>query len=198
MPTKLLTTFSVGLTSDATISDLIGAQGIDAGTLLLGDPQPTLTAPTAPTAQSAPLGTSGAPPDDVTKIVADNVAFVSPNIRFSKGAVSALLTKQFWEGTVVAVHAEDFVAVVKDHTNPQNPDEEVVIGLDEVSPPDHQLVAPGAAFYWFIGAEITPAKQQKNVSLILFRRMPRWTARTLARATAHGQQLLDGFRAPGR
>lgn len=100
-----------------------------------------------------------------------------------------LETKQYWEGRVTGVRENEFVAVVRDRSNTQNPDEEVVFGLDEISETDRALLKSGAGFYWFIGRERTPAGQQKNVSFIQFRRTPGLTRSALARAAKTAERL---------
>jgi hypothetical protein len=101
--------------------------------------------------------------------------------------------KQFWEGTVDSVAQGEFVAVVRDKTHPSNPDEEVVISLDEVMPSDRPLVAAGATFYWFIGPEYTPSGRVKNVSLIEFQRLPRWSRSAIDRARDSARRLRASF-----
>jgi hypothetical protein len=104
-----------------------------------------------------------------------------------------LHAKQVWEGVVTKLTSTDFSAIVRDRTNPLNPEESVVIERDELSPADADLVVEGAAFYWVVGAERTPAGQQKNVSVIQFKRLPRWTDRRIAQAKARVQQLQELF-----
>jgi hypothetical protein len=103
----------------------------------------------------------------------------------------SLQTRQFWEGTVESVGADDFVAIVRDRTQTRNPDEEVVFALDEITAADRPLVSAGATFYWFIGPEYTPAGTQKNVSLIQFRRVPRWSRSAVQRAKARVQRFVS-------
>jgi hypothetical protein len=71
-----------------------------------------------------------------------------PDLRLSPLKVIVL---QRWIGRVESVHADRFVAVTTDATNPRNPAEEVEFDLPEVSEGDRSLVAEGAMFYWSIG-----------------------------------------------
>lgn len=82
---------------------------------------------------------------------------------------------QKWEGTVISVGDNEFVAVLRDLTDPSLPREEATFLVEEVPEPDLSLVSPGAIFYWNVGYETTPSRQIKRVSLIRFRRLPPWT-----------------------
>jgi hypothetical protein len=113
---------------------------------------------------------------------------ISPST--SLGKVGPVLeTRQYWEGTVTDVRDKEFVAVVRDRTNRGNPDEEVVIDVDEVAPIDRPLITEGALFYWFIGPQRTPAGVQNNLSSLRFRRMPNWTSSALRRAEQRARDL---------
>jgi hypothetical protein len=107
---------------------------------------------------------------------------------------SSLHTRQLWEGKVTAVGSGEFVAIVQDRTDPKNGDEEVVFGIEEVSDADHSLLKAGASFYWVIGFERTPAGQQKNVSMICFRRLPALSQSPLSRAEKRANELLSLLR----
>ncbi|PHQ25484.1 hypothetical protein CLH62_14270 [Marinobacter guineae] len=78
---------------------------------------------------------------------------------------------QTWIGYVIAVNDGEFVAVIKDKTNPSAPDEEVTISIDELSPPDQDALEIGAEFFWTIGREKSPAGTVSRVSDIRLRRL---------------------------
>ncbi|MBI2393098.1 MAG: hypothetical protein HYV09_26170 [Deltaproteobacteria bacterium] len=99
--------------------------------------------------------------------------------------------RQQWEGTVQAIEGEDVVAVLRDLTDPSRPEEEVTIGLDEVSPDDRPLVSPGAIFYWSIGYRTSPFGQVERVSAIRFRRLPAWSKRDIRRIEERTRELID-------
>jgi hypothetical protein len=106
-----------------------------------------------------------------------------------------LKTRQLWEGTVTEVLQNGFVAVLRDKTNPTNPDEQATFDFDnsELSADDFTMVNPGASFYWIIGNERTAAGQVKNVSMVQFRRLPRWTQRNLERVATRARQIRELF-----
>jgi hypothetical protein len=118
---------------------------------------------------------------------------LTPGAAIGSDDSNVFAPKQFWEGTVDSVSQGEFVAVVRDKTNPSNPDEEVVISLDEVMPSERPLVAPGATFYWFIGPEYTPSGRIKNVSLLEFQRLPRWSRSAVDRARNRARRLRASF-----
>jgi hypothetical protein len=115
----------------------------------------------------------------------------------AQGRLFALRTDQFWEGTITEVRPKDFVALLVDQTNPNNPDEQVVFDAAEVSESDRAYIQPGAAFYWIIGSERSPAGQIRNVSIVEFRRVPTWTRSAIARAADRAARIKDAFHSGG-
>jgi len=107
--------------------------------------------------------------------------------------VYSLKPKQTWEGTVIDVLDNCFRATLVDLTNRQNPDEEALFSLEEISEDDLPLVNIGSSFYWTIGNERTPAGQQKNTSIVQFRRIPFWTAASLEEAKKRAEHFQDLF-----
>jgi hypothetical protein len=107
------------------------------------------------------------------------------------GRAPKLKTRQLWEGTITEVREGECVAVLRDKTNPRNPDELATFTFDdsEISPEDQKLAVPGAAFYWVIGTQRTFAGQVQNVSMVQFRRVPRWTQRKLSLVAERARQL---------
>jgi len=99
---------------------------------------------------------------------------------------------QRWEGVVLEVMSESFVARLVDRTEP-GPDEEAEFRLDEVSRPDLPLVVPGAVFYWSIGYLDRPSGQRMRQSVMRFRRLPTWTNEELKNAARQAEELHDKF-----
>ena len=89
---------------------------------------------------------------------------------------SALHTIQCWEGVVTSSPPYDrqFAAHLVDRTDPSRPEEEATFDVAEVSESDVDLLAEGAVFYWMIGHEDSLAGQRRNLSQLVFRRLPRW------------------------
>ena len=81
---------------------------------------------------------------------------------------------QKWEGTVIEVMKDSFIARLQDLTQ-EGPDEEAEFSIEEVSEDDKHLVEPGAIFYWNIGYHDSRSGQRRRSSIIRFRRLPAWT-----------------------
>lgn len=101
---------------------------------------------------------------------------------------------QQWEGEVTAISRDRFTAIIRDRTNRSQPDEEVELPVEEVSPDDRALLELGAVFYWNIGRERTAYGQVKRVSEIRFRRLPMWTKQDLRAIESEAKELRKLFR----
>jgi hypothetical protein len=123
-------------------------------------------------------------------------ATVRPRLNLAvPGRDPKLKTRQLWEGTVTEIQNDGFIAVLRDRTNPENPDEQGAFEFDniEISPADFALICPGATFYWVIGSESTIGGQVKTVSMVQFRRLPSWTQRRLDRTADRAHDLRASF-----
>lgn len=100
---------------------------------------------------------------------------------------------QKWEGTVSAIAEGEFVAVIRDLTNPLLPEEEATFSMEEVSEADRSLLALGAVFYWSIGYELTLSGNRQRVSLIRLRRLPAWTRREIEDVRRDAETLAHLF-----
>lgn len=86
---------------------------------------------------------------------------------------------QSWEGRVVHndPHEAEFVAIIRDLTAEENPDEEVVIGYESVLESDRELISEGSIFFWNVGRQRKVSSNGKvgpsiNKFEIRFRRLP--------------------------
>jgi hypothetical protein len=100
---------------------------------------------------------------------------------------------QQWEGVVRELGPAEFTAVLRDLTNPAQPEEEVVLSFDDVTPDDQKLLAPGGIFYWSIGYRKERTGQVDRVSTIRFRRLPAWSRRDLQRLNDRAKALMERF-----
>jgi len=100
---------------------------------------------------------------------------------------------QSWEGVVSAVSEAEFVAILRDLSKSNQPEEQATFPMDAVAEPDHSLVALGAVFYWVIGYEVTVTGTRKTVSILRFRRLPAWTKSDLLTAKREAQRLSRLF-----
>jgi hypothetical protein len=103
-----------------------------------------------------------------------------------------LIALQSWEGTVLAIEDDSFVARLAD-VNGEHLDEEVSLATEELCDFDLELLEPGAIFYWTIGYRYQLGGARERVSRIRFRRLPAWTKSQLdearERAAALGHAL---------
>jgi hypothetical protein len=151
------------------------------------------------------LGASQPPPDPQTSTSKDDTStratFLPRDLTVAKPLVSAafhsrssrLRALQIWEGTVIAVDTERFRAKLADITDPSKPDEQAVFEIGEVAQDDVAFVQPGSSFYWTIGTERTPGGQQKNTSLLQFRRLPLWNRSAIAKTEERARRTKELF-----
>ncbi len=102
---------------------------------------------------------------------------------------------QMWEGRVISIDIDnnEFTAVISDKTNPDLPDEQVTLSIEDVPKNDLQLLNKGAVFYWSIGYADYPGRPRTRESRIRFRRLPKWTHRELVKAREKGAELAKIF-----
>jgi hypothetical protein len=100
-----------------------------------------------------------------------------------------------WEGTVVKVTGDKFVARLTDLNGAESPEKRATISIDQISESDQMLVLAGAVFYWTIGYRVEEHGQKSLVSTIRFRRLPTWTRSEIERAKQLGSQFDALFRA---
>lgn len=100
------------------------------------------------------------------------------------------ISLQAWEGMVLQVLEDSFIARLVDRTS-NGPDEEAEFPLEEVSDADRFLIEPGAVFYWHIGYRISESGQRTRASDIRFRRLPVWSSEDLKKAKQEAQQISD-------
>ena len=97
---------------------------------------------------------------------------------------------QKFEGTVISVAGDSFVARLIDKTN-FGIEEEAEIPLAEIMPGDYEMVKPGAVFYWAIGYRREVYGQVTRSSVIRFQRLPSWSAADLERAQKAAETFLS-------
>lgn len=86
------------------------------------------------------------------------------------------LVLQEWEGHVVSIEHDAFVAHLIDLTAEKlHESEEATVPIDELSDRDAANLTVGGIFRWVIGYERSPEGTRKRVSQIVFRDLPRMT-----------------------
>lgn len=127
-------------------------------------------------------------------IFADSEFAVDPSIRSLPRGLFKLL--QAWEGVVVSVSEAEFVAKIRDRTNRDNPEEEVTLPKEDISPSEKDQIVPGAVFYWSIGYKDAPGEPRRRVSQIRFRRLPAWSQTEISMANKYAETLRRAFIGP--
>ena len=135
---------------------------------------------TVSTAAGSNVRESGAPGYGLKPILPGRV--LRPQDRF--------VSLHKWEGIVLAVQRDSFLARLIDLTQ-GSPEEEGEFSLNDVSGEDMPLLKPGAIFYWNIGYHDSRTGQRRKVSEIRFRRLPAWTAREIEAARREASRLRD-------
>ena len=98
-------------------------------------------------------------------------------------------TLQRWEGVVMEVRPESFVARLIDSRD-ESLVEEAEIDLEEVSPEDRDLVREGAVFYWKIEYQDRP-RGRLRASNLRFQRLPNWTSEQITSARQEASRVRD-------
>ncbi len=108
---------------------------------------------------------------------------------FSKHDSFEVLQK--WEGVVISVGTDSFVARLRDLSFYSEEDEEAEFPIEEISQADIALLAPGAVFYWCVGYWDTVIGQRRRASEIRFRRLPTWSKMQLEKARKEAEELSE-------
>lgn len=101
--------------------------------------------------------------------------------------------RQRWRGVIVRSNEEDLTVQLEDITNPENPNELVVLSRDEIDAKDQLLIEPGALFDWYIGYRQGQKYSRERFSIIRFRRLPPWTAAEIQDAEKLAEEYADFF-----
>ena len=127
--------------------------------------------------------------DDETELIKEG----HPDFLFKKKKYIKLdnfVSLQKWEGYVLKVLDDNYILVrLVNLTDPGQPDEEAEIPIQELSFEDHELIEPGAVFYWNIGYMDRTSGQRERNSVIRFRRLPRWEAEDIEKAKVEAKRI---------
>ena len=101
---------------------------------------------------------------------------------------------QEWEGHVLEISGNEFVAALVDLTaGSSHEEEEAIIPLTEISDHDAATLRAGAIFRWVIGYERSRSGTKKRVSQIVFRDLPRITDRDLQQGKEWARETRRAF-----
>ncbi len=108
--------------------------------------------------------------------------------------MTTLCALQEWEGYVVAIEEDAFVARLVDVTaGASHESEEAFIPMEEISAHDAAGLAIGGIFRWVIGHERSPEGASKRVSRIVFRDLPRMTDDDLRAAGKWARRMTSAL-----
>ena len=129
-------------------------------------------------------------PDEGSGSVAMNLpsfVFRAPRLGSAKEHFNAF---QKWVGVILSVDRDVFTARLTPVVG-EGSDQEAEIYLNEVVEEDHNLIQPGAVFYWSIGYLDRPSGRLR-ASVIRFQRLPAFTDEDIEAARAKASEL-QGF-----
>ncbi|MBR0796118.1 hypothetical protein JQ615_12030 [Bradyrhizobium jicamae] len=102
---------------------------------------------------------------------------------------------QEWEGYVREIGSNSISADLVDITaRSKRITEQAEIPLEELSDGDRERLKLGAVFRWSIGYQRASSGSKMRVSHIVFRDLPRWTARDLREAKSEAETLEHYFK----
>ena len=105
---------------------------------------------------------------------------------------------QEWEGYVVEMRSDEFVARLVDLTaGSTHEEEEALIPWAAISQNDVASVDVGSIFRWVIGYERSAAGTRKRVSRIVFRDRPRMSQRDLREGRRWARETMRAFNRHG-
>lgn len=115
--------------------------------------------------------------------------------QYAAGSRSTLHALQEWEGYVLEIHGDEFVAKLVDLTaGASHEEEEATIPVAELSATDAAALREGGIFRWVIGYQLDPSGTKKRVSQIVFRDLPRLTARDIREGHVWARETLQALK----
>lgn len=93
-----------------------------------------------------------------------------------------------WEGMVLKVNDDSFVARLTNIDDPSEQEEAEILNKYVSDQDDLKLIAPGAIFFWSIASRVK-GRRSDQYSTIMFRRLPVWSRHELADAFREAANL---------
>lgn len=107
-------------------------------------------------------------------------------------SVTRFAELESWVGVVLSVEEDAFVAELQSNKPDTHP-EEAEFGFDEVGDYDRDLVTEGSIFYWTIGYRQEGSGPRRRTSMLVFRRLPAYSASELVAARDRARALKREF-----
>ena len=105
----------------------------------------------------------------------------------------SFIAEQEWEGTVLNIDEETFVARLHDLSVSETTNlEEADFPISDISDSDHDLLVPGAVFRWCIGY-LKEHGTKSRMSKIVFRHLPAWRETDLVDAEHRANQIANSI-----
>lgn len=104
---------------------------------------------------------------------------------------SQILAK--WEGTVIDVNDSAFYAKLRDLKENTSYVNEAEFPLEDLQNDDRELLRIGALFYWYVGYMTTSSGTRIKISLLQFKRLPRWQKSKMNKITEKIEKLRKKF-----
>ena len=115
--------------------------------------------------------------------------------QYSAGSRATFHALQEWEGYVLKIDGDEFVARLVDLTaGSSHEEEEAIIPVAELSASDAATLREGGIFRWVIGYQIDPSGTKKRVSQIVFRDLPRLTERDIQQGRKWARETLRALK----
>ncbi|MFC3115963.1 hypothetical protein [Cellvibrio fontiphilus] len=105
------------------------------------------------------------------------------------------IIKQKWSGIVIESNDEEVHVILKDLSQPNNPNEFAVIYREEIDPHLQSSIKQGAEFYWHIGYREGKRSPRQRFSKIRFRNFPKWTQVEIDSASQKAKEYAAFFSA---
>ena len=126
----------------------------------------------------------------------DGVPVVNAPPKLSPPAIPTTFhALQEWEGHVLEINGDEFVAALVDLTaGSSHEEEEAIIPVTEIGEEDAASLRVGGIFRWVIGYERSRSGTKKRVSQIVFRDLPRITERDLQQGREWARETRRAFK----
>jgi len=95
-----------------------------------------------------------------------------------------------WEGVVLKVLEDAFIARLVDMNDPSKYEEAEIVNTSVSDQSDLELIKPGAIFFWSIGRRIE-GHRSEQISLIQFRRLPVWTKKEIQHSKQESTEVME-------
>ncbi len=128
----------------------------------------------------------------LTKGVKNNFINFLPKYLPAQRSIDSFTSLQKWEGYVTDFDDKIVFAQLTNLTN-NFPGEFAEIPIEEISSEDKDLLTIGAVFYWNIGYHDNESGQRTRVSIIRFRRLPKWTKKELNEVELEANEIAKYF-----